>query len=208
MRRTKEEAERTRKSLMDAGLRIFGKKGYAAARLSEIASEAGVTRGAVYWHFGSKKELMFAILREMANPYIALALEVLESDAEPHVKIRVSTLRVMEAMERTGLFLTHEQMVLRFMAEHPDEFREHQVEMLWSMRKVIRLFKRTIREAQDTGKIRADVDANVIAGTFMAVMRGSAIMKSIPKMDMLHRGSSGAVVELLMTGLEPRRKRK
>lgn len=206
MRRTKEEAECTRKNLMDAGLRIFAKKGYAAARLSEIASEVGVTRGAVYWHFGSKKELMFAILREMANPFIKIALEVLEADAEPDVKIRESVLRVMEAMEKTGLFLTHEQMVLRFMAEHPEEFREHQIEIAWSMRKVIRLFKRVVREAQGAGRIRSDIDAGVIAGSLIAVLRGSAIMKSVPQLDVLRRGSSGAVVELLMSGLEPREK--
>jgi len=204
MRRTKEEAERTRKQLMDAGVLVFGSKGYAAARLSDIASGAGVTRGAVYWHFGSKKGLMFAILREMANPYIQKALEVLESDLEPDRKIRETVHRVMDAMDRKKAFLFHEQLALRFMAEHPDEFREYHGDVSWDMRKVIRLLKRTIRDGQNAGQIRRDVDAGIITGTIAAVLRGSSIMKSVPKLDLLSRGSSGVVVDLIMKGLEPR----
>ena len=52
MRRTKEEAEQTRRALLDAGLRVFSRQGYAAIKLEDIAREAAVTRGAIYWHFG------------------------------------------------------------------------------------------------------------------------------------------------------------
>ena len=57
MRRTKEEAEVTRKTLLDAGLKVFSRKGYADTTLDDIAEEAGVTRGAIYHHFGGKAEL-------------------------------------------------------------------------------------------------------------------------------------------------------
>ena len=55
MRRTKEDAEATRLSLIRAAGRIFSEQGFTAARLSEIAREADVTRGAIYWHFGNKR---------------------------------------------------------------------------------------------------------------------------------------------------------
>ena len=139
MKKTKEEAERTRKQLMDAGLRVFGSKGYAAARLSDIASDAGVTRGAVYWHFGSKKGLMFAILREMANPYIQIAVEVLNSDIEPGPKIREMIRRVMDAIDDKKALLAHEQLAIRFMAEHPDEFEEYHGDVSGGMKVVTRL---------------------------------------------------------------------
>jgi TetR/AcrR family acrAB operon transcriptional repressor len=57
MRRTKEEAEVTRKTLLDAALKVFSHVGYADATLDDIADEAGVTRGAIYHHFGGKAEL-------------------------------------------------------------------------------------------------------------------------------------------------------
>ena len=53
-RRTKEEALATRHALLDAAERVFGRRGVARTSLVEIAEEAGVTRGAVYWHFKDK----------------------------------------------------------------------------------------------------------------------------------------------------------
>jgi|FLYN01.1.fsa_nt_gi TetR/AcrR family acrAB operon transcriptional repressor len=64
MRRTKEEAEVTRKTLLEAGLKVFSRKGYADTTLDDIAEEAGVTRGAIYHHFGNKAELYNAVLVE------------------------------------------------------------------------------------------------------------------------------------------------
>ena len=116
MRRTKEEAEQTRRQLMDAALRVFSARGYSAARLSDIAAEAGVTRGAVYWHFGSKKGLLFAILKETVNPYIQTATEVLEGDLDPGRKIREMVRRVMDATDESEAFLAHRQLAMRFMA--------------------------------------------------------------------------------------------
>lgn len=204
MRRTKEEAERTRKQLLDAGARVFGRKGYTAARLSDIASEAGVTRGAVYWHFGSKKGLMFAILREMVNPYMQIAVEALESDLEPGRKIRELVYRVMDAVDRKRAFLSHEQLAIRFMAERPDEFEEYHGDVSVDMKRVTRLLKRVIRAGQNAGQIRSDVDGGIIAGTVVAVLRGSALMKTVGHLNLLPRGVSEDVVDLLMRGLEPR----
>ena len=45
--RTKEEAEQTRQEIFPAGRRIFSEKGFAAARMSDVAQAAGVTRGAI-----------------------------------------------------------------------------------------------------------------------------------------------------------------
>lgn len=53
MRKTKSEAEKTRQHLLDAALEVFWRKGVTSASLQEIAEEAGVTRGALYWHFAN-----------------------------------------------------------------------------------------------------------------------------------------------------------
>jgi TetR/AcrR family acrAB operon transcriptional repressor len=62
VRKTKEEAEKTRQDLLDAGLAVFSQYGYEATRLSDIAEKAKVTRGAIYHHFGSKAELFLTLI--------------------------------------------------------------------------------------------------------------------------------------------------
>ncbi|MFD4660749.1 ScbR family autoregulator-binding transcription factor [Kitasatospora sp. NPDC058444] len=52
-----ERSERTRGRLVAAGAALFDRRGYAGATLGEIAAAAGVTKGALYFHFASKEEL-------------------------------------------------------------------------------------------------------------------------------------------------------
>ena len=62
MRRTKEDAARTRQTLVDAALKLFGQRGYSGTTLRLIAQEAGCSRGPIYWHFTNKEELFEEIL--------------------------------------------------------------------------------------------------------------------------------------------------
>ncbi|HEY6558272.1 MAG TPA: helix-turn-helix domain-containing protein [Polyangiaceae bacterium] len=54
----------TKTKLLDAAARVFAQQGYESATLDAVASEAGLTKGAVYWHFESKCDLFRALLRE------------------------------------------------------------------------------------------------------------------------------------------------
>lgn len=70
-RRTKEEAERTYHALLSAAAEAFQKDGFAASTLNGIAARAGVTRGAFYWHFQSKEDLLKALWEVHANPILS-----------------------------------------------------------------------------------------------------------------------------------------
>ena len=73
-RRSKEEAERTRCAIIDAAIRVFSVKGVSHASLSMIAKEAGVTRGAVYWHFSNKTDLLNTLWDEILLPFEELTV--------------------------------------------------------------------------------------------------------------------------------------
>jgi TetR/AcrR family transcriptional repressor of mexAB-oprM operon len=68
MRRTKEDAEKTRIALLDSAERLFLDKGVAHTSLDQIARDAGVTRGAVYWHFQNKAHLFHEMLNQVRLP--------------------------------------------------------------------------------------------------------------------------------------------
>src|SRR2546423_10701294 len=67
-RRTKEDAEATRELLLDAAEREFCERGASRTSLAEVASAAGVTRGAVYWHFRDKSDLFSAMCARAKLP--------------------------------------------------------------------------------------------------------------------------------------------
>lgn len=68
VRRTKEDADATRNSLLDAAERVFHEKGVSGASLSDIAHAAGATRGAIYWHFKDKVDLFNAMMDRVTLP--------------------------------------------------------------------------------------------------------------------------------------------
>lgn len=73
MRRTKEDAEKTRIAILAAAESLFLQKGVAHTSLEHIARHAGVTRGAVYWHFANKADLFNAMLNQVRLPPEQLA---------------------------------------------------------------------------------------------------------------------------------------
>ncbi len=67
MRKTKTEALKTKEHLMLAALETFYQKGIARTSLNEIAQAAGVTRGALYWHFKNKEDLFDALFQRICD---------------------------------------------------------------------------------------------------------------------------------------------
>lgn len=70
VRKTKAEAEQTRQHIIEAARKVFHANGVSRSTLEQIAAEAGVTRGAVYWHFQNKTELFFAMRAQVTLPLI------------------------------------------------------------------------------------------------------------------------------------------
>ena len=81
-RRTKEEAEATKKAISMATLEIFCEKGYSRTTFDEIAKRINLTKGAVYWHFRNKADILSEIIRktfEITRNIIAIKVPKIDS---------------------------------------------------------------------------------------------------------------------------------
>lgn len=97
MRRTKEDAEKTRLAILEAAERLFLERGVAHTSLDVIAREAGVTRGAVYWHFQNKAHLFHEMLSHCGNDdplrsLYDLSVEVIANLAQDEKRRRIFTI--------------------------------------------------------------------------------------------------------------------
>lgn len=68
VRKTKAEAAETRHQILDAAEQVFLAQGVARTSLQQVAEAAGVTRGAVYWHFNDKADLFEAMMDRVTMP--------------------------------------------------------------------------------------------------------------------------------------------
>lgn len=68
-RKTKAEAQETRSQLLDAAEQVFRERGVSRTSLQDVAAAAGLTRGAIYWHFKDKSDLFIAMMDRVVLPW-------------------------------------------------------------------------------------------------------------------------------------------
>ncbi|HUI84122.1 MAG TPA: TetR/AcrR family transcriptional regulator [Candidatus Binatia bacterium] len=115
--RRQERPEGTRARLLRAAEKIFARDGFEAARLEDIATEAGHTRGAFYANFASKEDLFLALLESEVTSRIAHIERLL--GGKPHEKLRISRdslLAICEERRWTLLVLEFKLFAVR----HPE----------------------------------------------------------------------------------------
>jgi AcrR family transcriptional regulator len=78
-RAARAEGREGREELLEAALRVFARRGYREAGVDEIAAEAGYSKGALYWHFSGKEELLQALLEERIDAPERELVALLES---------------------------------------------------------------------------------------------------------------------------------
>ena len=67
MRRTKAAALETKAKILESALDIFSEKSFSNASLTEIAANVGLTKGALYWHFKNKNDLLLQLMKEICK---------------------------------------------------------------------------------------------------------------------------------------------
>lgn len=89
MRRTKEAARETRNRILDAAEDVFAERGVGGTALSHIADAAHVTRGAIYWHFRNKGDLLTSMIdRIMLSTEATIAAAETTRERDPLRRIR------------------------------------------------------------------------------------------------------------------------
>lgn len=162
-RRTKEEAAATRDSILDAAEKLFVEQGVSRTTLQHIASAAGVTRGAIYWHFDDKGALFNAMMERAILPLEAemQVLDQAESD-DPLVDLRNYMLAVLRrTVEDPGARRVFEIATLKveFVGEMDAVRQRRQQNMAgWMSRAEGR-----IRAAAEKGLIGGDVEPDRVA---------------------------------------------
>lgn len=82
-RRTRAEMEQTRATLLETAHRVFSEYGYADTSMDDLSAQAGLTRGALYHHFGDKKGLLAAVVAQMDAAMDARLQAISSTVADP-----------------------------------------------------------------------------------------------------------------------------
>ncbi len=170
MKRTKKEAEQTKELILETALDIFSKKSYELSTLNDIASAAGLTRGAIYWHFKDKtdilKELTFIHLGEFLNKIKVEfcnqegnSLDKIESVFKLYFEYFLdneSNLKFIKIIDGKMSFNDNNPFILEIFGE--------------IINTILNDLNKTIILGQTQNEIRKDLDANYLTTTILSLI--------------------------------------
>jgi TetR/AcrR family acrAB operon transcriptional repressor len=171
MKKTKEDAALTRKVLIDAALSVFSHKGYAQATLEEVAKEAGVTRGAIYWHFGNKFEMFYAVLQELYKKASARVKKIIDSDQRPLSKLQQLMIELFLIASNEEEFGIIEEVQL-FKARKGEEFNRLYKDHVENVKYMRELLTGLIQEGIAAGELDSRLDPNVAIVALLSYIAG------------------------------------
>lgn len=171
VRRTKEDAAQTRNQILDAAERVFYNKGVSRATLTDIADEAGVTRGAIYWHFENKSELFNAMHEREKLPLELMFTQLRTESLEPLSGLRETCINALIDLQ------TNEQRrrvmcVLKLRCEYVDEMPGVVERMLSFQRNITQHVTAIFERAAALGQMRDGIESHLAAIGLHAYMNG------------------------------------
>ncbi|MBB2495348.1 TetR family transcriptional regulator [Aquipseudomonas ullengensis] len=172
VRRTKEEAEETRLQILDAAERIFHDKGVSRTALADIATAAGVSRGAIYWHFQNKVELFQALIDRLRLPLEDLA-QASESDVEPNPlgRLRELLIRVLQRVEQDPQCRRVSE-ILQHKCEYTDDLGDLRQKMQTFHLECDQRIEKSLRNAVNKGQLPATLNCQRAAFSLHAYIDG------------------------------------
>jgi TetR/AcrR family acrAB operon transcriptional repressor len=164
MRRTKEDAEASRRIIIDTAYKFFLEKGYAATNLDDIAKAIKMTRGVIYWHFKSKLDLFLCLINEALDESFNNAKKIYESEEALPEKFK-------GLLSKDEIGSRSLDLLKSFHPGSKDLDKKTREATLSVIRKKVQtgidLFVKFISKEQDAGNFRKDIDPEVFIAAFM-----------------------------------------
>jgi AcrR family transcriptional regulator len=164
----------TRRKLLTAAEKIFARDGFEAARLEDIASAAGYTRGALYASFESKEDIFFALLEHWVRRRIEAVNSLLDEHENPNARLRaLREYYAQNAQDRRLALLSLEFKL--FAVRHPQahaRFRARQRKLRASGGN---LLQRALKDSDRALSISNEAAATGLGGLSNALMLESLV---------------------------------
>jgi TetR/AcrR family fatty acid metabolism transcriptional regulator len=185
-----------RRLLLDAAVRVFARKGFHAARVGDIAEEAGVAHGLLYHYFSSKDEVLATIFRETWSDLLSAVSDVENSGENAREQLRQVAAILLRSWRRNPNLV---RVLVREVTRSSEvERRVGEIDAAFEA------LERIIRNGQSAGQLRDDLDARLAAvvlyGALEEILTGW-VLGQLPDGDDDIARAEQAVVEILAGGL-------
>lgn len=160
-----------RRDLTNIAIDCFARFGYQATSIDRIAKAAGLTKGALYYHFKDKEDLLFAAVKDRVSQFERRVTEDLIPLRDAIHALR----RVTEVCLEHATISNHRRFIVTLMVEALDTNPRLSVQFREMMRRFRAFLRGIIELGQKEGTFRADVNAVTAAGIYAGAVMGAEI---------------------------------
>jgi AcrR family transcriptional regulator len=196
----KKPQEQRTNEILDAAARCFARKGYDATKLDDIAAEAGITKGGIYWHFDSKREIFLSLMDRHVDEDMSFwqtHSAHFEKGGPGHM-LRDMMRQVDQHMESPWIMPLFQELASEALRD--EELRKK----LWE--KIVRALPATAviyRSMRDKGLIR-DLDFENLAVLDLSFMWGFAMLYWLSGKSLDYKAITKDSFDIWMNGIAPR----
>src|SRR5438552_15054322 len=195
-------------AILEAAVRIFSRSGVSAATLEDIATEAGVTRGALCWHFHSKDDLVSAIIQHF-GPHSILrpVVDQIELDLQNGVQLDDEMIlrRLAEGFydgfASQGDFA---RLAILLIYTHPHAARVLADKIVRGRKRITEYIKKRQEDGYFCKNIEANLFLQVIAMVFAMRAIGRGLNDLLPFANLSREEIIDQLVSLLLYGMVQR----
>lgn len=185
-----------RRRILDAAVRVFARKGYFSARVSDIARKAGVADGTIYLYFRNKEDLLVRLFDEVMSVHVEearAAVRALPSAPERLLAIAERHLTVLGAnRDLAAVFQVELRQSTRFMERFTASW----------LRDYFALLDEVVEQGQRDGSLRADVNRKVAAKVLFGALDETVTSWLLSEKRYPLKELAGPVVDLFLRGAQ------
>lgn len=201
VRKTKAEAEQTRQLLLEVAMRSFAEKGLANTSLKEVAAEAGVTHGALYWHFKNRDELLRQLYFQVESPFEAQYIEQQQAARQNALDALTLYLKGILAVMASEPLQQQGYRLFRLHAANRPELALLQEQLTADVEEWRGYIRSFLKMAQKKKELKKKADIDQLADSLYLAIFGllDQALLAPDRFNLLKTGP--ALVDMLMQGL-------
>ncbi|MDD2465866.1 MAG: TetR/AcrR family transcriptional regulator [Desulfobulbus sp.] len=144
------------RKIIRAATKVFAKKGFFNARISDIAKEAKVADGTIYLYFNNKFDILLSVFEQEIGKLIDQVIALLEKEDNPQAKLQIFITNHLEEMKKNKYLAEVIHIELRQTSKLIREYRKN------TFNEYLAIIAQIISEGQDAGIFRKEIHPQVV----------------------------------------------
>ncbi len=162
------KAENKHSKIISAATKVFAKKGFFTARISDIAKEAKVADGTIYLYFNNKYDILLSVFEEEIGKIVEKTQKLIKNEADPIKMLEIFTTQHLLAMKKNKNLAEVIQIELRQTNKVIKNYRNNK------FNDYITIIADIIKKGQKSGCYREDINPDIAKRAFFGALDESS----------------------------------